>query len=50
MKSEMRRFILEQLRIGTSVSEILDMLHELETELKDARVYMLAIEEAKFRP
>jgi hypothetical protein len=50
MKAEMRRYILDQLRIGTSVSAILDMLTELESELKDARVYMLAIEEAKFRP
>jgi hypothetical protein len=50
MKSEMRRFILEQLRLGTSVSELLSMLQELETELKDARVYMLAIEESHRAP
>ena len=50
MKSEMRRFILEQLRLGTSVADLLCMLQELETELKDARVYMIAIEEAKRAP
>jgi hypothetical protein len=50
MKSEMRRFILDQLRIGTSPQSICDMLRGLIDELDNASVYIKAIKEADFAP
>ena len=50
MRTEMRRFILEQLRLGATHTEMLDMLRTLSEELELASVYIQAIKDSDFRP
>lgn len=50
MRTEMRRFILEQLRLGATYAEILDMLRSLSEELEIASVYIKATQDADMRP
>lgn len=46
----MRRFIIEQLRLGTSPQDLCDIMRGLIDELDNAKQYIQAINESSFRP
>lgn len=50
MQEQFRRFVIEQIRMGTSPSDIRKMLETVLTEINMVETYLKAVTESSFRP
>jgi hypothetical protein len=50
MQEQFRKFIIEQIRMGTTPSEIRKMLENILNEINMVEIYLIAISESSFKP
>jgi hypothetical protein len=50
MQEQLRRFVIEQIRMGATPADIRKMLETILSEINTVESYLKAVKEADFRP
>lgn len=50
MQEQLRRFVIEQIRMGTTPADIRKMLEMILSEINTVESYLKAVTESSFRP